>query len=68
MLLVGVLLEDGLEALLEAVDGGLASTEQGEARQLMNTKHQIGMMEEVLGGSQLCSCIAITGSTKLHSI
>ena len=58
MLLVGVLLEDGLEALLEAVDGGLASTEQGEARQLMNNKHQIGVMEEVLGGSELCRLLS----------
>ena len=34
VLLVAVLLEDGLEALLEAVDGGLACAEQGEAGQL----------------------------------
>ena len=34
VLLVAVLLEDGFETLLEAVDGGLACAEQGEAGQL----------------------------------
>ena len=36
VLLVSVLLEDGLEALLETLHRGLTSTKEGEARQLKN--------------------------------
>ena len=34
VLLIAVLLEHGLEALLETLDRGLASSEEGESRQL----------------------------------
>ena len=34
VLLVSVLLEDGLKALLETIDRGLACAEDGEARKL----------------------------------
>ena len=34
VLLISVLLEHGLEALLETLDRGLAGSEEGEARQL----------------------------------
>ena len=34
VLLISVLLEDGLEALLETLHRGLTSTEEGEAREL----------------------------------